>query len=126
MFLTFQRSFVNASDYCGEAAECAGISEKSGWFYTHSKAEVNESVGVTSWMKGIHWADNFIPRVSWGASSSRPGLTGYMDPLKMVGAMGHHTDGNQCFTQSDCITKMRNFQQDDFFNEGLRLDQHEL
>ena len=99
--------------------ECAGISEEKGWFYTHSKADVKESPDVTSWMKGTYWTDNFVARVSWGARSPGPGLTGYMDPMTVVGAMGHHTDGKQCLTQSDCMTKMRDFQKDDM-DKGFR------
>ena len=117
--VTWKRSFHNASDYCSIAPECAGISEENGKFYTHSKAKVEDSSGVTSWFKGIFWADNFVPRVSWGASSPKPSLTGYMDPMTMVGAMGHHTVGSQCFTQSECKAKMQYFQQDDF-SAGFR------
>ena len=123
--LICERSFVNATDYCSLATECAGISEEKGWFYTHSKAEVDGSTGVTSWMKGNYWANNFVPRVSWGASSPKAGVTGFMDPFKMIGTMGHHTDGNQCFAPSDCKKKMRDFQQDDF-DQGLRYDQHQI
>ena len=43
-----------------------------------------------------------------------------MDPMKMVGIMGHHTAGPQCFTQTDCKSKMRDFQLEDM-NGGLRL-----
>ena len=113
------RSFLNASEFCSSALDCAGISEENRWFYTHSKAEVVYLTGVTSWMKGTYWTDNFVARVSWEAKSPKSGLTGYMDPMKVVGAMGHHTVGSQCFTQSDCITKMRIFQKDDMDN-GFR------
>ena len=80
-------------------------------------------MGINSWTKGIYWTENFVARVSWGAAPSKPGLTGYMDPSKMVGAMGHHTVGNQCFTQSDCKTRMQNFQQEDF-DQGFRSVTH--
>ena len=74
-------------------------------------------------MKGTYWTENFVARASWGASPSKPDLTGYMDPSKMVGAMGHHTASNRCSTQSDCKTKMKNFQED-AFDRGMRYAQH--
>ena len=70
-------------------------------------------------MKGLYWTENFVARASWGAVPSKPGLTGYMDPSKMVGAMGHHTVSNRCFDQSNCKTKMQDFQQD-AFDKGMR------
>ena len=78
-----------------------------------------DSEGVKSWIKGIYWTDKLVARVSWGARPPNPGMTGYMDPLNMVGVLGHHTTGNQCTTQSSCITKMQNFQEEDM-NNGLR------
>jgi len=123
-----KRSFVNASEFCGQASDCAGISEENGWFYTHSKAQVVDSPGVTSWMKGLYWTENFVARASWGAVPSKPGLTGYMDPSKMVGAMGHHTSpyylpyqstSKRCFDQSNCKEKMRDLQQE-AFDLGMR------
>ena len=114
------RSFLNASDYCRNESDCRGITEENGWFYTHSTAQVYGSSGVTSWRKGIIWADNFVPRVSWGAISPGPGLTGNMDPTKMVGVLGHHTAGVQCFTQTECKSKMRDFQLEDM-KDDFRL-----
>ena len=61
----------------------------------HKTAQVFGSSNVTSWRKGFYWADNFVPRVSWGARSPGPGITGNMDPMKMVGIMGHHTAGRR-------------------------------
>ena len=118
-FKLVTRSFDDASEYCRNASECRGISEENELFYTHSKAQVFGPSDVTSWRKGIYWAENFVPRVSWGARSPGPGITGNMDPLKMVGIMGHHTTGPKCLTQSACKSKMREFQLDDM-NEGFR------
>ena len=118
--LISKSSLLNASDYCTPDPNCAGISQESGWFYTHSNARIADAVGVTSWTKGTYWADNFVPRVSWGAMPPKAGLTGYMDLTRMVGAMGHHTTGNQCFTQSECKARMQTFQQEDFLDETMR------
>ena len=114
------RSFRDATDYCRTNETCRGITEENGFFYTHLTAQVYGSSNITSWRKGILWADNFVPRVSWGAISPQPGLTGNMDPRKMVGIMGHHTAGVQCFTQTECKSKMRDFQLEDMLTYDMR------
>ena len=110
---------MTASEFCGKASDCAGISEENGWFFTYSKAEVVDSPGVTSWMKGLYWTENFVARPSWGAQPPKPNLPGYMDPSKIVGVMGHHTSSNRCFDQSKCKEKMRDFQEE-AFDKGMR------
>ena len=110
---------MSASDFCGQASDCAGISQENGWFYTHSSAEVFDASDVTSWMKGLYWTENFVPRPVWGAQPPKANLTGYMDPLKMVGALGHHTASNRCFDQSDCKYRMQIFQEN-AFDRGMR------
>ena len=41
------------------------------------------------WKKGIIWADNFVPRVDWGAREPK-GIENFPIPAE-VGVMGHHT-----------------------------------
>ena len=117
------RSFRTASDYCRDESDCRGITKENGWFYTHSTAQIAQNQGtpsVTSWIKGFLWAGNFVPRVSWGAVSPGPGLPGNMDPTKIDGVSAPHTVGPQCFTQTECKSKMRDFQLKDMM-DGSRL-----
>ena len=66
------------------------------------------SGGSKAWTKEIVWADNFIPRVSWGARDPT-GITNFEHPAS-TGVIGHHTAGHRCSTKESCISSVQGTQ----------------
>ena len=60
------------------------------------------------WKKGTIWAENFVPRVDWGAREPR-GLENFPIPAT-VGVMGHHTAWDRCWTKEECSKEVRKIQ----------------
>ena len=83
------------------------------------------SGGSKAWTKEIVWADNFIPRVSWGARDPT-GITNFEHPAS-TGVIGHHTAGSRCSTKEACINNIKgtqNYHMNSLGWERIQLKRH--
>lgn len=73
-------------------------------FFLHSSIKFvdGQETGAELWKKGEIWAENFVPRVDWGARDP-VGIDNFPKPAS-TGVMGHHTHWDSCFRISFLIS----------------------
>jgi len=108
----FKYTLAEAVEQCNRIRDCMTIVKHrdNERFFLHSSIQFvdGEQTGAELWKKGEIWAENFVPRIDWGARDP-VGIENFPKPAS-TGVMGHHTHWDSCFSLEECSAEVREIQ----------------